>query len=240
MKRNHRKKVSTIILSIVMALAITMTGCSASKTDAELWNNAENIISAESLEDNTDYSKFDDEEKGTEEKSTKDKNAEEKNAEPEKGVKADNKKNDMAPGKEEPSKESKEEPKKKSCTISISCATILSNMDSLKEGKESVVPSGGVILGSTGVEINDGDTVFDVLSKVVRQKGIHMEYTNTPGYNSVYVEGIANIYERDCGPASGWQYAVNGTYPGYGSSQYEVKDGDVIAWNYTCDLGNDL
>ena len=37
-----------------------------------------------------------------------------------------------------------------------------------------------------------------------------------------------------------WMYCVNDWYPNYGCGQYVVKNGDVIEWNYTCDLGKDL
>lgn len=59
-------------------------------------------------------------------------------------------------------------------------------------------------------------------------------------YNSVYVEGINHLYEFSAGELSGWMYKVNGVYPNYGCSQYVLKDGDVIEWNYTVDLGRDL
>ncbi len=81
---------------------------------------------------------------------------------------------------------------------------------------------------------------FDVLARVCREQHIHMEYTNTPIYNSAYIEGIGNLYEFDCGAGSGWMYRVNGWFPNYGSSRYAVKDGDVIEWLYTCDLGRDI
>jgi hypothetical protein len=35
-------------------------------------------------------------------------------------------------------------------------------------------------------------------------------------------------------------YSVNGRYPNYGSSRYQLSPGDVIEWNFTCDLGRDL
>lgn len=31
-------------------------------------------------------------------------------------------------------------------------------------------------------------------------------------YNSAYVQGINNLYEKDCGQWSGWMYEVNGWY----------------------------
>lgn len=100
------------------------------------------------------------------------------------------------------------------------------------------LPSNGVILGTTTVEIKDGDTVYDVLAKVVRDKKIHMEYTGAG--SSIYIQGIDNLYEFDCGSYSGWMYEVNGIYPNYGVGAYTLKAGDKITFNYTCDLGADL
>ena len=79
-----------------------------------------------------------------------------------------------------------------------------------------------------------------MLSRVVKQNNIHMEYENTPMYNSAYIEGIGNLYEFDCGELSGWMYSVNDWFPNYGCSRYQVQNGDVIKWVYTCDLGYDV
>ena len=82
--------------------------------------------------------------------------------------------------------------------------------------------------------------LFDVLQRVCKEKGIHLESSWTPIYNSAYIEGIHNLYEFDCGALSGWMYRVNGWYPNYGCSRYQLQDGDVVEWRYTCDLGNDV
>ena len=126
------------------------------------------------------------------------------------------------------------------CTFSIECSTILNNLDMLDPDKLAILPSGGVILQKTTVTFYEGESVFDVLQRLCKEKGIHMEAEWTPIYNSAYVEGIHNLYEFDCGALSGWMYKVNGWYPNYGSSRYQLKDGDVVEWRYTCDLGNDV
>ncbi len=126
------------------------------------------------------------------------------------------------------------------CTISISCATILDNMGNLTSGKEEFVPSDGWILAATTVSFSKGDSVHDVLKKVCKDNGIHMESAYTPAYDSAYVEGINQLYEFDCGELSGWMYNVNGWFPNYGCSKYTVSDGDQINWVYTCDLGKDV
>ena len=126
------------------------------------------------------------------------------------------------------------------CTFSIECSTILNNLDQLEPDKLEMVPSGGVILSKTTVTFYEGESVYDVLQRLCKEKGIHMESSWTPIYNSAYIEGIHNLYEFDCGHLSGWMYRVNGWYPNYGCSRYQLKDGDVVEWRYTCDLGNDI
>lgn len=126
------------------------------------------------------------------------------------------------------------------CVISIDCLTILDNMGDFNRDKLEVLPSDGIILAPVTVTFYEGESVFDVLARVTRERGIHMESVFTPIYNSAYVEGINNIYEFDCGNLSGWMYSVNGWYPNYGCSRYALTDGDVIKWRYTCDLGRDV
>lgn len=130
--------------------------------------------------------------------------------------------------------------KENTCYLSISCSTILDNMKDLTEGKETLVPSDGQIYAQREVSFYEGESVFDILQRETKNNRIHMEYSFFPGFNSNYVEGINNLYEFDCGKNSGWMYCVNGWYPNYGCSRYVVQDGDVIEWNYTCDLGRDL
>lgn len=126
------------------------------------------------------------------------------------------------------------------CTVSITCNTLLENQDLLNKDKRELVPADGVILPATQVSFEAGETVFDILQRVTREKKIHMEYVDTPLYDSAYIEGIANLYEFDAGNLSGWNYRVNDWFPNYGCSQYILQDGDVVEWMYTCDLGKDI
>ena len=128
----------------------------------------------------------------------------------------------------------------RSCTISISCATILDNLPLCDAAKRDLVPADGWILAPTSVTFYEGESVFHVLRRVCRQEEIHMEFENTPIYNSAYIEGIHNLYEFDVGELSGWMYSVNDWFPNYGCSRYQLKDGDEVKWVYTCDLGRDV
>jgi len=125
-------------------------------------------------------------------------------------------------------------------TLSVRCDMILSNMNLLNKEKHELVPSSGVIFPATVVTVYEGESVFNVLQREMRRAGIHMTFRNTPIYNSAYIEAINNLYEFDVGELSGWMYKVNGWYPNYGCSRYQLQPGDVIEWHYTCDLGRDL
>ena len=140
----------------------------------------------------------------------------------------------------EPEDQDVDKGKAYTCTFSIECSTILNNLSMLDPEKLEMVPSGGVILKKTTVMFYEGESVFDVLQRLCKEKGIHLEFSWTPIYNSAYIEGIHNLYEFDCGSLSGWMYRVNGWYPNYGCSRYQLKEGDTVEWRYTCDLGEDV
>ena len=130
--------------------------------------------------------------------------------------------------------------KEYTCTLSVRCDTILDNLDKLDLKKKDLVPSDGVIFPETQVAFYEGESVFNVLQRELRKAKIHMEFVSTPVYDSAYIEGIGNLYEFDCGELSGWNYKVNGWAPNYGCSRYTLRDGDVVEWVYTCDLGRDV
>ena len=140
----------------------------------------------------------------------------------------------------EPENQEVNKKKQYTCTFSIECSTILNNLDDLDPDKRELVPSNGVILAPTKVTFYEGESVFDVLQRVCKENNIHLESSWTPVYNSAYIEGINNLYEFDCGELSGWMFRVNGWYPNYGCSRYQLVDGEVVEWRYTCDLGRDV
>lgn len=147
----------------------------------------------------------------------------------------------------------KKQEKTVTCTIEIECKTILNNLGNLRPEKKAFLPKDGYILKETTVSVAEGSTVFDVLRLVCKQNtcpekctycrksGIQLEYVYTPGYDSEYIRGIHQLYEKDCGTQSGWMYSVNGVFPNYGVNKYTVKNGDEIKLRYTCNgLGEDL
>ena len=81
-----------------------------------------------------------------------------------------------------------------------------------------------------------GQTVADhqhVLRRETKRNKIQMQFSKTPLTGSVYVEGIGNLNEFDCGGTSGWMFSVNGEVPSVSAGEYVLKDGDIVRWYYS-------
>lgn len=118
------------------------------------------------------------------------------------------------------------------CSITIECKSILDNMDDLKKGHESYVPKNGIMLNNYKTTLKSKSTVYDLFKKACNDKGI--TYTAKDTMYSVYIVGINNIDEKDCGKDSGWMYSVNGSYPNVSVDSKKLKDGDKVVFTYTC------
>ena len=116
-------------------------------------------------------------------------------------------------------------------TISIRCDTIVGKSD------EDYIPDDGIILNDS-FEIEENETVFDILVEAAKKHSVQLDYSGTAG--TVYISGINYIYEFDFGDLSGWMYLVNGEKSSVGCDGYVLSDGDFIEWLYSCEMGNDL
>ncbi len=116
-------------------------------------------------------------------------------------------------------------------TMSISC-------DIIKDKKKDEhIPEDGWILKKSSFDISEGETAYDILLEAAKKNNIRVEHEGSS--EMVYISGINYLYEHDFGDLSGWVYKVNGELPSVGCGGYVLKDGDVIEWCYTLDLGND-
>jgi len=122
------------------------------------------------------------------------------------------------------------------CYITIECKSILDNTDKLKEGHEDYVPSNGIVLKKTKCTFDKGASVWDILQEVCGNNSVKLTTKNTTF--GVYVSGINNLDEFDCGKQSGWVYTVNGKSPPVSCSKYTVSDGDTIVFKYICEYQN--
>ncbi len=125
-------------------------------------------------------------------------------------------------------------------TESVGTVTLSIRCDTLMEfGSSDYIPEEGIILSATEFSFGENESVYDILVRAVKKYGIQME-TKGAGVGLCYVVGIAYLYEYDYGELSGWIYHVNGVSASVGCADYLPKDGDVIEWMYTRELGKDL
>jgi hypothetical protein len=111
--------------------------------------------------------------------------------------------------------------------FSVSCETIADELD----GEYEIIPP-------TEIVLIKGETVFDILERVLAYNQIPFDYSGSG--ETIYIRGIDNIYEFDYGDMSGWMYRVNGEFPNVGCGAYYPEDGDVIEWLYTKNIGKDI
>lgn len=255
--KNKRIKIGAIIFSVLLVITVSITfilkyykSSSVNKSEIEKMDEIKDKSNFEDKDNSDEDNVKDDTSTGSEDKNSKEDNKDidfnslndkvQDNTSKDSDEEAMNNSNNANNSNSNSTESNKPEPVEKYVTISITCNTILNHLDKVPEGKKDIIPSNGVIMGEKKVEINDGDTVFDILMRETRKQRIHMDFVESPVYNSAYIKGINNLYEFDGGELSGWMYSVNGVFPNYGCSQYELKAGDSIQWKYTCDLGRDL
>ncbi len=125
------------------------------------------------------------------------------------------------------------------CTLRVRCNNALSSPQ-IRPEVLRLLPKDGVIIESSSVSFQPGESAFDVLRRECMARRIHLDFSSIPLTGGVYVKGIHNLYEFDCGSLSGWMISVNGEFLKSSCSDYLVSEGDEILYVYTCDLGKDV
>lgn len=119
-----------------------------------------------------------------------------------------------------------------SVTLDIRCDALA------KEYTGEYIPADGIILPKTVFFLQEGDTVYDLLTRAVRQHQLHLDASGGDGMQ--YVNGLNHLYEQAYGVLSGWMYLVNGESASQGCDQYRLANGDHVSWQYTLEMGQDL
>ncbi len=107
----------------------------------------------------------------------------------------------------------------------------------------------GTIISSKRVPFTKGDTVADVTLRLLNAMNFTYQHTGTTksgfylaSIGDFSLKGISydSFGEFDAGSGSGWMITLNKTFIEYGASEFTVKNGDTIKWQYTCQLGADI
>jgi len=104
----------------------------------------------------------------------------------------------------------------------------------------------GTIISATRVPFKEGETIADVTVRFLTENGYTYTYTGRINNNfylaTITGPGTGNkqFGEFSAGRDSGWMITQNGVFINASTSDFKVKDGDVIEWQYTCQLGRDI
>ncbi len=111
--------------------------------------------------------------------------------------------------------------------VEIDCSEIIKNYDDLSPElkNEKYVPSNGIILKETTIEVKEGASAVDIL------KAVSKEYNIPIDVSAGYAKSINHISEKSCGEMSGWVYEINNEMF---MDEYKAKDGDLITWKFVC------
>ena len=119
----------------------------------------------------------------------------------------------------------------------VDCRAAVDNWDMLDEElkDEKYVPASGYILEPAKLQLQEGDTAYDLLVRTARYYEMPLDALGADEnpFGGVYIKGINHLYEGSCGDMSGWMFTVNGEFPEVGCDSYEVKDGDIICFEYS-------
>lgn len=84
----------------------------------------------------------------------------------------------------------------------------------------------GSVSGGGTFTFERGATAYDALLAC----GLTVGAEDSP--MGIYVYSIGGLAEKQFGGGSGWNYAVNGSTPGFSCGVYELSDGDAVRWFY--------
>lgn len=121
--------------------------------------------------------------------------------------------------------------------------------DELDEGSVDFPSPLKEIVSPTQVPFYDGDNIAVVTLRLLEMKGISCYHSGSPE-SSFYLSAIKNFKvgrqtiasfgEFDAGSCSGWMITSNNWFINMSASEFIVEDGDIIRWQYTCQLGTDI
>ncbi len=108
----------------------------------------------------------------------------------------------------------------------------------------------GVLVLPTQVPYALGDTIATVTLRLLDALNVEYSHWGTV-LSGFYLECIKDFYvsdgtlidilgEFDAGGGSGWMITWNNWFINMGASEFQVEDGDIIKWQFTCQLGSDI
>ena len=114
-------------------------------------------------------------------------------------------------------------------TISINCANAT-------KADVPGAPESGWIIVEQEIALEDDDTVWNVISRVCRNKGIAVSKIGSGA--SIFVKAIDGV--APVSAQSGWMFSIDGEYILSSAGNITLIGGEIIRWKYTVNGGDDL
>lgn len=124
-------------------------------------------------------------------------------------------------------------PKSYVVSLKIDCSNAVNYGIRENDVYSKIIPENGIILSNDNIEFSDGETVVNVLKRILKENKIACQITS-----GGYVRSIGGLSEFDCGSSSGWLYKVNGVSPNVSAKSCKLNSGDRIEFIYTCKNGD--
>jgi hypothetical protein len=99
----------------------------------------------------------------------------------------------------------------------------------LQEQKVKLIINTGEAKHEFSASLEKDATVFSLLKKLNTENNFSLKYQESS--MGVFIEEIYNV-KNDAAQNKYWLYKVNGESANVGASSYQLKEGDVVEWNF--------
>ncbi|SHI73282.1 DUF4430 domain-containing protein [Parasporobacterium paucivorans] len=124
-----------------------------------------------------------------------------------------------------------------SITLTVRCDRVMKH-PSLNT--DAVIPDDGFWINEKKIVVKEASSVYDVMIAARYLELLDFKDGSNGGHTTGYISNINNLIEKECGPESGWKFAINGELAPMGCKQVKVKDGDEIVWFYAITANDTL
>lgn len=116
-------------------------------------------------------------------------------------------------------------------TVEVTCDCYGALPEKIKDG--GYVAKDGTILAPTEMVIREGDTAYDLLTRLAEAREVVIDAESGP--YGVYIKGISFLYPEDVGGTAGWLFLVNGAADWNAADAVKAEDGATYTFIFTDD-----
>lgn len=116
-------------------------------------------------------------------------------------------------------------------TVEVKCDCYGALPEKIKDG--GYVAKDGTILAPTEMVIREGDTAYDLLTRLAEAREVVIDAENSA--YGVYIKGINYVYPEDVGATAGWLFFVDDVAAANSADAETARDGATYTFIFTDD-----